>query len=69
MVSTFTEVRKQGDSGPSAEKSSNSDRGGNFSLASMEPSNEGTCPKPRRGRHIPDERQLKTRRKGLKTGT
>ena len=67
MVSTFTEVRKQGDSGPSAEKS-NSGRGGNFSLASREPSNEGTCPKPTRGRHTPGERQLKTRRKGLKIG-
>ena len=69
MVSTFTEVIKQGDSGPSAEKSSNSDIGGNFSQASREPSNEGTCPKPTRERHTPDKRQLKTRRKGLKIGT
>ena len=58
MVSTFTEVRKEGNSGPSAEKSSNSNRGGNFSLVSREPSDEGTYQKPTRGRHVPDKRQL-----------
>lgn len=69
MVDTLTVDRMQGNSGPSAEKSSNSDRGGNFRLASRKPSNDSASPNPSRGRHASDGRQLKTRRKALKIGT
>ena len=69
MVNTLEEDRIQDNSGPSAEKSSNSYRGGKPRLANKEPSNEDACLNPTRGRHDSDVRQLKTRREVLKIGT
>ena len=60
MVRTLAVDRLQGNFGPSAEKSSNSDRGGKFNLASRKPSNDGASLNATRGRHESDDRPLKT---------
>ena len=70
MVVTLDKVdRLQGNSGPSAEKSSNSDRGGNFNLTTKTPSNDDTCSNSSEERHVTDNRHLKTRKNALKIGT